>query len=211
MISTLDRPDAKTIEEIGPIWSELWGGVWHTTHPERFLSILDDGAILPDPPHSDHNGTFAQSLGGISLFDFRGFDPIKYAKTNSSASWRVFVPYQRQWAGAVWLEVDHERVGEAFIPPLELIEKWHQDEKKPNILPRLEAVHIGNLTLSNIRRVIFIRGKDEGNIHRFDLDPFDRTDYEALLPEWREDFEFASLPLAEQFKRGILQSKLKRS
>ncbi len=84
-------PDEKTIEKVGPIiWRVLWGGVWHTTHPERFLSILDDGAVLPNPPYSDHNGTFAQSLGGVSLFDF---NPIEYEKSHPVASWRAFVPY----------------------------------------------------------------------------------------------------------------------
>lgn len=193
-------PDEKTIEKVGPIWRELWGGVWHTTRPDRFLSIIDDGGVLPDPPNSDHNGTFAQSLGGVSLFDFRRFDPIKYEVTHPAASWRNFTPYQHQWAGAVWLEVDHKRVGKALIPAEELIEKWHKAEKKPNILPRLEAAHIGNLTLSNILRVIFIRARDEGKFHEFNFEPFDRSVYEALLSEWREDFKSANRPLHEQFK-----------
>ena len=188
MISTVDNPDKETIESVGPIWRELWGGVWHTTHPVRFLNILDDGAVLFDPPHTDHNGTFAQSLGGVSLFDFRNFNPIKYAETNSSASWRVFVPFKRQWAGAVWLEVDHERAGEAFVSPEKLIEKWHEAKEKRNILPRLEAAHIGDLTLRNIRRAIFVRSRDFG-FHTFNIIPFNRSAYEDLLPDWRRDFK----------------------
>lgn len=196
----MNGPDEETIKQIGPIWRELWGGVWHTTHPERFLSILDDGAVSPDPPFSDHNGTFAQSLGGVSLFDFREFDPIKYSVTHTVSAWRSFVPYQRRWAGAVWLEVGHESAEKALISAENLIEKWHKWKKKPNILPRLEAAHIGNLALSNIHRAILIRSRDDGDFHEFDFAPFDRAAYEALLPEWREDFEFASLPLTEQMK-----------
>ncbi len=190
-------PDEKLIKEIGPIWRELWGGVWHTTRPDRFLSILDDGAVLPAPPNSDHKGTFAQSLGGVSLFDFRELDRLLVP----SSAWRTFVPYKTNWAGAVWLEVDHERSGKDLISAGNLIEKWHDSGNYPNILPRLEGVHIGKLPLSNIRRAIFICAKDRGKFHEFDCSSFDRTAFEDLLPDWRDDFEFASLPYYEQIKR----------
>jgi len=193
-------PNEKMNGENSTIWPDLQGGVWHTTRPDRFLSILDAGAVLTDPPNADHSGTFAQSLGGISLFDFRNFDPVKYEVTNSISSWKSFVPYQYKSAGAVWLEVDLERIGEALISAEELIEKWHEAKAKPNILPRLEAAHIGDLPLSNIRRVIFIRARAEDDFRKFDIEPFDRAAYEALLPEWRKGYEFAKLPLAEQMK-----------
>jgi hypothetical protein len=31
------------------VLSEVYGGLWHTTHPGRFKGILASGAILPEP------------------------------------------------------------------------------------------------------------------------------------------------------------------
>lgn len=111
--------DEKMIDVIGPIWRELWGGVWHTTRPDRFLSILDDGAILPEPsiPNGERWGIalgpdlypFVRSIGGVSLFDFRGFAPVTYQEKYTVSMWRTFVPYRQDWAGAIWLEVDHKK------------------------------------------------------------------------------------------------------
>lgn len=205
-------PDEQTVKTIGPIWRELWGGVWHTTHPERFLSILDDGEILPEPqiPDGDRWGTacgpelhpFVRSIGGVSLFDFRNFNPITYQENYPLSMWRTFAPYRSEWAGAVWLEVEHEKIEPAFISGPELVARWKKvNELGRKIMPHIEAAHIGNLALSNIRRAIFIRSRDDRRYHPFDINPFDRPRYEALLPEWREELEFARLPIHEQFKR----------
>ena len=35
------------------VLSELHGGLWHTTHSERFKAILETGAILPEPSIPD--------------------------------------------------------------------------------------------------------------------------------------------------------------
>jgi len=78
--------------------------------------------------------------------------------------------------------------------------QWDKAKKKPNILPRLEAVHIGPLLLRNIRRAIFIRDRDGKAFHEFEIVRFDRPRFKALLPEWREDFTFARLPIHEQMK-----------
>src|SRR5262245_19581650 len=63
----------------------LHGRLWHTTRPDRFESIVRDGAILPEPanvPDTERWGTangprnhpYARFIGGSSLFDFRNFD-----------------------------------------------------------------------------------------------------------------------------------------
>lgn len=38
--------DEKNGKRGGSIWREPHGGLWHTTHPERFGRILESGAIL---------------------------------------------------------------------------------------------------------------------------------------------------------------------
>src|ERR1035438_4494083 len=60
------------------------GGLWHTTRPERFDRILSTGAILPEPDILDserwanagpEHYPYVRTLGGVSLFDFDGFNP----------------------------------------------------------------------------------------------------------------------------------------
>lgn len=86
-----------------PIWSELLGGLWHTTSRMRFQSILRCGAILPEPDiqEKDRWGTsqgpgydpYVRTLNGESLFDFNDFDAEAYSRTYPMSGWEQFVPY----------------------------------------------------------------------------------------------------------------------
>lgn len=46
---------------------ELYGGLWHTTHPDRFKGILAAGAILPEPgiPDRERWGELLKALNTI--------------------------------------------------------------------------------------------------------------------------------------------------
>ncbi len=43
-----------TIREI--VLKELYGRLWHTTHPDRFKRIVEMGAILPIPENPNPDG-----------------------------------------------------------------------------------------------------------------------------------------------------------
>jgi hypothetical protein len=99
---------------------ELCGGLWHTTHPDRFKPILSGGAILPEPniPDGDRYCTglgkdhypYVRTLGGVSLFDFNGFDTDAYTNEYPSSTWATFVPYRTDWGSSVWIEINREQV-----------------------------------------------------------------------------------------------------
>jgi hypothetical protein len=86
--------------------------LWHTTTPDRYESILRSGSILPNPeiPESDrwktsrgpHYYPFVRTLGGVSLFDFHGFDPEAYSAKYPFSSWREFVPCRPEFEAAIW-------------------------------------------------------------------------------------------------------------
>ena len=69
----------------------LNGGLWHT-NPDRFQKILERGALLPEPdlPNAERWFTgsgpkhypYVRHLGGVSLFEFAGFDPKLYLSAN---------------------------------------------------------------------------------------------------------------------------------
>lgn len=91
--------------------TELLNGLWHTTSLERMNMILDCGSILPEPniPDSERwctangekNYPFARHLGGISLFDFNGFNSESYSKNYPVSSWSSFVPKSRKFKSTV--------------------------------------------------------------------------------------------------------------
>src|SRR5580698_8587302 len=107
------------------ILPELRGGLWHTTHPDRFKSILASGEILPEPniPDGERYCTgggkehypYVRTLGGVSLFDFAQFEPDQYEKRCPSSSWAYFVPHHLHWERAVWIEIDREQVAPRLI------------------------------------------------------------------------------------------------
>ena len=71
------------------LMSKLHGRLWHMTHPERFLGIMQSGAIVPEPDIDnkvrwkascgEEFYPYVRFIGGVSLFDFHQFDPESYA------------------------------------------------------------------------------------------------------------------------------------
>ena len=191
------KPDEETIKEVGSIWRELHGGLWHTTHPERFVMILKCGAILPEPKpisYSDRWGTsqgpehypYVRFIGGVSLFDFQEFDPQSYQSKYPSSSWREFVPYRRVWGGAVWIQIDREHVSPYFISGSELLAKWKSGrDLGHNLMPVIEAAYLGSLPIAAFRRAIFICAIDR-RFHELEIAEFSQSAYELLLNGWRK-------------------------
>ena len=192
------KPDEEIERTVGPIWRELYGGLWHTTHPERFLGIMECGSILSEPkeiPNADRWGTargpkhypYVRSIGGVSLFDFHEFDPQSYQSMYPASRWRVFVPYRSDWGGAVWIEIDRKHVSPCVLSGRDLLTKWKSGgDLGHNIMPLIEAAYIGSLPITAFGRALFISGVHD-QFHEIELPEFCRSEYEVLLNGWRED------------------------
>ena len=150
--------------------AELRGGLWHTTHPDRFKSILTCGAILPDPDVPDRHGSaggpehypYARHLGAISLFDFVNFDPREHEKQYPGASWPYFVPHNIVWKCAVWIEIARERVAPKFISATDLLQRWRKEEAHGHkIMGGIEAAYIGALPVSAFKRAFFVTHEND--------------------------------------------------
>ena len=142
----------------------LRGGIWHTTRGERFEGILAAGGILPEPPIDDKDrwGTafgprlypFVRSIGGVSVFDFSGFDETAYEGKYPNSMWRTFVPCFGEWDEAIWIELDRYAIKDSFIDGKSLVELWkRQGDLGRNIMPIIEAEHIGPVPISAFRRI----------------------------------------------------------
>jgi hypothetical protein len=159
----------------GRVLQQLYGGLWHTTHPERFEAILASGAILPEPNISDserwYTGAgiehypYVRTLGGVSLFDFDNFEPDAYHERCPSSCWAYFVPCHSAWECAVWIEIDRRQVLFAhFISGLELLAKWKADGAYGhNIMPEIEAAYLRPLPRAAFTRAFLVR-KETGEL-----------------------------------------------
>jgi hypothetical protein len=132
------------------ILGELQGGLWHTTHPSRFQQILLQKAIVPEPniPDEDRwctasgpkNYPYVRTLGGVSLFDFKNFDPVSYAERCPLSTWYEFVPFRKLWQCAVWIEIDRLLAAANLISGTDLLARWKHDAAYGHmIMPFIEA------------------------------------------------------------------------
>jgi hypothetical protein len=138
----------ETTKKLGP----LYGGLWHTTHPERFLRIMESGSILPEPDIPDHERwatgrgadfyPFVRHIGGVSLFDFQDFDYEEYDKSCPLSNWREFVPVRSQWRASIWIEIDRKIGADALIPAAELKIRFDRENAwKHRWMPRIESAY----------------------------------------------------------------------
>jgi hypothetical protein len=174
------RQDAEAESDLAAFVLEtLRGGVWHTTNSERYKGILSEGAILPEPPIPDSNrwgtglGTigcpYVRSIGGVSLFDFRDFDPEVYSRNYPISTWREFVPYRSAWGEAIWIEIDVSEVLAGFISGHEILDRWKAEGATNRFMPLIEAAHIGALPLKAFKQVLHV-SKETRTLHQLTED-----------------------------------------
>lgn len=182
--------------DMGELHGRLHGGLWHTTRPDRLLPIVESRAILVEPDVDDgersntangpKNYPISRTIGGISLFDFDGFHPESYEKQFPSSSWHFFVLYVRSWQGSVWLEIEREVVREQLVSPAALLSKWKEEGLHGhNILPALEAAHLGDLPISAISSA-FLTWDIGREVREFNIRNFDHELFDQRLREWQE-------------------------
>jgi hypothetical protein len=179
------------VRGMGALHDQLHGGLWHTTRPDRVPSIVSCGSIMVEP-HIDEKERwgsrdrppFVRKIGGISLFDFDDFDPENYAVSHPLSSWQYFVPHRDDWGGAVWLNIDRAAVSNSFISPDEIVGRWDvTGNRGHNVMPRIEAAHLGNLPISAIRSA-FLTWDGGREIRVFDIQNFDAVHFEGIVGEW---------------------------
>lgn len=178
---------------MGLLHDRLHGKVWHTTEPAHVPSIVELGAILVKPPVAgiwrsicgESQPSFVKKIGGVSLFDFRNFNPDAYSETYPMSNWRTFVPHLG--SGAVWIEIETESISLSYITPDELVNLWKQSNSYRNaIMPRIEAANVGDVTVSSLRSA-FIVWDNGQQVREFDVARFSTLDFQSLLQEWKSN------------------------
>lgn len=150
------------------VLKEIVGGLWHTTHPDRFTRILESGGISPEPDMPDRERwatrdgresyPYVRLIGGVSLFDLHDFEPESYTEKFPTSSWSYFIPYHLEWGCAVWIEIDRERAASKLVSPMELKERWESEEAYHHKrMPGIEAAYLGVLPRTAFKRAFMVR------------------------------------------------------
>jgi hypothetical protein len=205
--------------DVGPVWGELRGGLWHSTASHRFRGILSAGEIHPAPslPPTEflwaHEGTtYCRSIGAVSLFDFAQADwawllDESISKAMPRNCWGQFLRAPREptppdtWTATVWLAVDRSRLTN-FMHWKEVEADWRAGSLARKWMPCIEACHKGPLPLSACTHIIVVCAVNSKEFCRMPLHSFDLGELDRIEADWRKRFSesYASraLPMHER-------------
>lgn len=151
--------------------NELLGAVWHTTSLSRYRKITKSGAILAEPSLTDNerHGTgggsklypFVRSIGGVSVFDFREFNPIKHYETFKIINWPYFVFGHNHEEDSVWIEIDTDDLSDSFKSAQEIRKMWHKQNSNRKFMTGIEGAILGSVSI-NAFKAVLIYSKDTG-------------------------------------------------
>lgn len=210
--------------EVGPVWGELRGGLWHSTGSHRFRQILASGEIQPSPDLPPHEfrwaalgTTYTRSIGAVSLFDFAEADwewllDESIPKVMPANCWGQFLraPTDQmaadQWTATVWLRVERSLLP-GFIHWRDIQADWQAGGPARKWMPRIEACHKGPLPLSACSEVVVVCAVEPKQFRRMSLHPFLLDQLDTLEAEWRAcyagRYEFRALPEKERLKSWL--------
>lgn len=170
---------------MGVLHDRLHGRLWHTTRPSLVPAIVAFGGLSPEPDidnalrwktsRGPSYYPFVRKIGGVSLFDFRDFDPDRYDEAHPLSSWRTFVPHMESWGAAAWIEIDRTRIADRFASADEIVERWNSGgHHRHTIMPRIEAAYLGDLSAGAFLNS-FLTWDSGRSVRELDLRCFDAT------------------------------------
>jgi hypothetical protein len=133
---------ASARQALGDLWPLLRPGLWHSTPPKRYRTILDDGEIRPDGGQSGnvYKGSLAVLIGAVSLFDFESASEEDALGTY--AKWCTHLwPPDIDSGLTVWIRLKRDLLPGCLI----LAEECGEIAMRKGKLycPRVEACHLG--------------------------------------------------------------------
>lgn len=202
MTANLSQTDMDTHFEkrLGALWHELRGGLWHSTPSHRFRKIVEAREIQSDPPlpgefvwHNRNGTSYARSIGGVSLFDFRDADWQRLCDFGQQDGWVQFFRAQQistpidECVSTVWLAMDRTRLrnfhsiadvtAHRCASGKALATKW---------MPCIEACVVGPIPLSACTHAVAVCAVDEKTWRRIEI--IDLAALDDLEAQWSVQF-----------------------
>jgi len=197
--------DAFFYREVGLVWGELRGRLWHSTGSHRFRDILAAGEIHPTPNFprnefrwAEQGTTYCRSIDAVSLFDFAEADwswllDESIPKVMPRNCWGQFLKAPSDptpanvWISTVWLAVERSKLAN-FIPWKEVKTDWQAGGLARKWMPCIEACHKGLIPLSACSHVVVVCAVNEREFCRMALHPFDLSELDRIEGDWCKRF-----------------------
>jgi len=186
-------------KEVGPVFDELMGSLWHVTGNQTFGRILSTGEIHPEPPIANKlrwataRGPdyypYCRSLGGVSLFDFRDVDWDWMAERNQLRHWLKFLSGRECWEAAIWLAIDIDQIEDGFISAGDVRQGWLSGNLHRRWMPGIEACHKGAIPIAACSMALAVFSGDSTQYKKYNLDAFDGAEFQRQLSEWKDYME----------------------
>ncbi len=189
---------ASARETLGNLWPMLRPGLWHMTVLARFRAILAAGEIKPDGGKQGnvYQGSFAKSVGAVSLFDFESASEEDALGTFQKWSAHLCAPYDRL---TIWIGLSRDRllpgrlmladkVGECAVGKL-----WY---------PRIEACHLGPIPADAFAAVLAV---STAKPYQCEALPIGAAALRRL-PELAEQWPDPETPLLRRLRAARLRS-----
>jgi hypothetical protein len=184
---------ASARETLGNLWPMLRPGLWHMTVPARFPAILAAGEIKPDGGKQGnvYQGSFAKSVGAVSLFDFESASEEDALGTFQKWSAHLRAPDARL---TVWIGLCRDRLPGHLILADEVRKRavgklWY---------PRIEACHVGPIPADAFAAVLAVSTAGPQQCEALAIN-------EAALPRLRElaeQWPDPETPLVRRLRAG---------
>lgn len=202
--------------EVGPVWRELRGDVWHSTGSHRFRQMLRTGTIEPNPDLAEGEfkwatlgTTMCRAIDGVSLFDFEAADWPWLFETKKHNYWCQFLGAPGEiapadtWISTVWIAADRSRLP-GLLSLNDASHEWQLDLSN-KWMPRLETCHRGALPLSACLKVVVACAVEPKEFQVMGLHPFDLAELDRLESSWRaryaDSYQIRTLTVRERFAR----------
>ena len=143
---------ASARERLGNLWPMLRPGLWHRTVPAHFSAILDAGEIKADGGKQGnvYQGSFAKSVGAVSLFDYESASEEDALGTFQKWSAHRCAPEVRL---TVWIGLSRNRLPGSLILADDV---GKLAPGRGNFYPRIEACHVGPIPADAFASVLAV-------------------------------------------------------
>ena len=140
------------------LWAVLSGHRWHATSLDGLRGIVDAGTI---EIRCGYNG-LCKSLNAVSLFDFgstavdikSGCHWTQWCGSEQASRARLAgVPQKRV---GVWLRMRDDYATDRLIDAGALREIWMKEKEKRNVIPGVEAGHVGPIAITRLDQTVVI-------------------------------------------------------